>query len=849
MSLFKARDWSSTWCGSSEEEFDYGSLSIANIDNDPSQFDKVVVGSLNGIIRIYVAQHGGFKPEDLMLEMQLSQPILQLKTGKFVSGTDQLHIAILHPRNLSVYNVTAMTASVEHANYFTLSLVYEHRLDRTAFSMTCGPFGGVKDKDFICVLSMDGVLSFYEQETFSLQSYLPDFLLPGPIIYLPVTDSFLIATAARNLECYKHHTLASTSNEGKGSSKKATCHWSKSVGDHILDINIVNTSQQTMLIILGERSLLCMSTSGDIEIMKKLEYNPSCLYSYTTPERPDTIITLVGSHSSSLLIYEGIQLVWAAQLPHIPVVCRYGNFQELSGVLVTLNEYGHLYCSYLGTDPSLFVAPNVETRSSNFQELESELKELNKIIKDSNNGAGKTALESQKEALLMSAKINDHLDEISQVQLDELDSEPEDLPPSITAKITLECTSIRPIESITVCCSVKYPIITSQPQKNIPILGNKGPVMEMEMFFYTLGDAMPSDLEVVMTATYVSESEAPRVIQTSFHLPLNLICNGTQPVKQATHKLTIDTNKEPVNLAELFPEMVDDAVIPVPVLGLQYIGGPVVTILSSKQSNRYRIQCDLFEAMSLVVIEILRRLRSYFERNKDGSKFKATFQGPVPLNEYFQLIDNHFEQRLCMENYKEMLNQRAQQFRVIQKRLLTRFKDKTPSPLSHLDTILDGTYKQILALGEEYENAQSILTQTSNSLSNGTRLVHYLIRLMVGMNEKDYNILTSSLTHVVVESNEHGWEEMVNSNISFLLRTSLAKSIKEQNTSLPTLTMEKDTGKLKRNIALMCERLNKGASLSKSQSIEKLSLSNNKTPELNQRLRMSTSGTIKEETE
>ena len=42
-----------------------------------------------------------------------------------------------------------------------------------------------------------------------------------------------------------------------------------------------------------------------------------------------------------------------------------------------------------------------------------------------------------------------------------------------------------------------------------------------------------------------------------------------------------------------------------------------------------------------------------------------------------------------------MLDQRAQQFRVIQKRLLTRFKDKTPSPLAHLDTLLDGTYKQV----------------------------------------------------------------------------------------------------------------------------------------------------------
>jgi len=59
------------------------------------------------------------------------------------------------------------------------------------------------DKDFMCVMSMDGVLSFYEQETFSFQVYLPDFLLPGPFMYMEVTDSFIVATAGRMLESYK----------------------------------------------------------------------------------------------------------------------------------------------------------------------------------------------------------------------------------------------------------------------------------------------------------------------------------------------------------------------------------------------------------------------------------------------------------------------------------------------------------------------------------------------------------------------------------------------------------------------------------------------------------------------
>ena len=44
---------------------------------------------------------------------------------------------------------------------------------------------------------------------------------------------------------------------------------------------------------------------------------------------------------------------------------------------------------------------------------------------------------------------------------------------------------------------------------------------------------------------------------------------------------------------------------------------------------------------------------------------------------------------------QEWLSRHAQQFRSIQKRLLSRFKDKTPVGLAHLDTLLDGTYMQV----------------------------------------------------------------------------------------------------------------------------------------------------------
>lgn len=57
-------------------------------------------------------------------------------------------------------------------------------------------------------------------------------------------------------------------------------------------------------------------------------------------------------------------------------------------MIVTLSDDGHLQCSYLGTDPSLFQAPNVESRELNYDELDVEMKELQKVIKDINKSQG-----------------------------------------------------------------------------------------------------------------------------------------------------------------------------------------------------------------------------------------------------------------------------------------------------------------------------------------------------------------------------------------------------------------------------------------------------------------------------
>lgn len=58
--------------------------------------------------------------------------------------------------------------------------------------------------------------------------------------------------------------------------------------------------------------------------------------------------------------------------------------------MVTLSSDGNLQCSYMGTDPSFFTAPKVEAREVNYEEVDAEMRALQKIIRETTKTQGKT---------------------------------------------------------------------------------------------------------------------------------------------------------------------------------------------------------------------------------------------------------------------------------------------------------------------------------------------------------------------------------------------------------------------------------------------------------------------------
>ena len=149
MSLFKLQEWWSIQCCEDEEEFDSGCMCIGNLDNANPSTNKIAIGSLAGRLRIYAPINPSFKVDDLIIEISLGQPILQILTGQFIPASSGLGIAILHPRKLVVYELIAKFSSNDKskAQYHSLDKIYENDLGLggkhfTAYNMTSGFFGG-----------------------------------------------------------------------------------------------------------------------------------------------------------------------------------------------------------------------------------------------------------------------------------------------------------------------------------------------------------------------------------------------------------------------------------------------------------------------------------------------------------------------------------------------------------------------------------------------------------------------------------------------------------------------------------------------------------------------------------
>ncbi|ALC41616.1 CG15666, partial [Drosophila busckii] len=616
MSLFNVCSWWSTQCGTATQ-YDVASLLCARFGLDTQEKDYIVVGSQTGQLSVYYPHGKAFEATDLLLELQLAEPILGLYAGKFSGNArneNANQLAVLQPNAIAIYNLQAVAGLADYGTQLKLQLLVEHKFARVAFALCQGHFGQVKGREFFCVVHLDGTLTFYEQDGICYECSFPgQRALPAPVVYCERTDSFLRFNASWHLQCFSYqdlsHSLVSRSSSYQPS-------WSQCLGEGILDMRVVQLKENcSYIMILGERNYICLDDNGKFNFLLKLDYAPKCFYSFVVGyywEPGARLLTAIVSDSAKLHIYEQANLIWAAQWQQpAPVAIQRSNVHGLAGSLVTLSANGQLTVGYLGAQPFQFQVKPLNIEELSFAEAHKQLQQLEEEIKESVDIRDMDALNKQAaEQVRLSFSIQKEV-------FDDLDTLLLDVPADVAVK---ELPSAKGLLRIKIKAELaELQVVFNMPsgvrcsQETLSLVNvPAGSSQELELDFYIAELLHAHSTRVEVFASFVSPRGIPRVLQQSAYLPLSMFYRSCQPQKAAGIKLTytITSKHVPPKLSTFFAEFVD-AESETHAMGLQLLCpgleklNEIITVVAAKNSNRLRIQSDCVETFGMILERIV----------------------------------------------------------------------------------------------------------------------------------------------------------------------------------------------------------------------------------------------------
>lgn len=884
MSIFKVKEF---WSTSIAGEYDVGGLVCGSLDRHDGG-SMIATGSFGGLLRIYSPSRREYKADDLILEEDLDYPILQMKMGKFLAGSDDMALAVLHPRKLTVYELSKGTLENDDDDGGTTVYKLEKHYDNllgldgehfSAFCMCTGVFGNGGGQEMIIVQSIDGKLQIFEGQNLVFTRQFVDCLYPGPLEYLQSLDAFVTVNTACEAQCVRYQNFVSSQKDigansdagGKTGSfgitamKSNVFEWSTVVGEHCLyvfsgmfvgqgdnDRNNKQTGVELMLV--GESSLHVLSDGGRLKSQKKLDQNPVCACSY--PSGTGILDNLaVATQEGNLHIFSELCLIWAARLDSVPVALTIAGFADHDGMIVALDETGRLSISYLGTRPPSSIASSAASRDLDYERIDEEHRQLLMSIRE-HQSETKT---EPKDRIIIRTQLPKELDMGAQGPETDIDM-PEGL---VTLGDALEEVQSSQLLKVCVRLFIAYTGSASVTNVNISVStprfchvvpkscvlkevkANSTPQL-VRLYLYASKDELAQSLSAEVCVTYQAQSGEHRVASHTFGLPIFLACALRAPVKSAEHKFTLDTGDLPAQPATtLFEDLVvasHEAGVDVAemvghteqAVGLQLWRGhgeghqepAVVSVLVSKTSGRYRVQSDCLPALALVLSEVRRRLELTFKEEKEAGRRVVTCGDALPLPLFFDEIDLHLAARHSLRDTYSALNDLAHLYRVVEKRLLTRFKEKNATALGGLDDVLNDTYAKLTGAADAASEAQRELALRHRGIDGMARVLVELATMRGdGREEQQREVLLAYLCPSLLagkgscsgELEGTGWEEMCETGLTYLLKTTLAqKSDPSYRVTGKAPSMPEDSGVLKQRVTLLFDRLDEGGSLAPS---------------------------------
>ena len=288
--------------------------------------------------------------------------------------------------------------------------------------------------------------------------------------------------------------------------------------------------------------------------------------------------------------------------------------------------------------------------------------------------------------------------------------------------------------------------------------------------------------------------------------------------------IIIETDKPCVPLAELFPELATSA--HTSAVAASFVNNPdaVVSLHAAKSGDgghRFRLQAASCDMLCLLCNELIGRLRAKSGGAGGGLRFRRV--EPLPVDEWRACVDKHLTLRRASEANKEVLAKACVQFRAIQKRLLVKYKDKSPSSLENMDALLEATYLHIVAMSQVCMAGEQEVSAAASSLRALTSLMALLAGLAFDLKPDAIELLQSAMSSSLADTADLGWEEVVHAAMANLTRHGLTKSSAGKNQQQQQqqqsrdyanqLKMPADSHRLEKQMRSLIGKLESGASI------------------------------------
>lgn len=364
MSLFSANTWWETKV-SSKEEFDSAHLCVGRFCGD-SKSNRIGVGSFEGLFRIYAPVKGEYKPQHLVYENDFRVPILACDLIQLDSNEETL--VILFNKGFGLYS---FFQTEEGLKYKTLAKV---DVQRPMYNMLNFKLNG---ESIICLQSEDGLLSFYTLNNLNCSLQLKNFIIPGPMIYIPQNRCIIIQNSSYQLEAYNYDDIFAKGSQAMADGMQPS--WECLVGESVMAFELgtgpadsdqeYGATKNYLLAACENHLFVLLAISGIIKYIKKLQVVPSTITVNNLLGASGGFNFIISSFSHHLLFYKDFQLVWAAKTEHIPHSLKIAKFNDTNGMIVALNDEGFISVMYLGTVPPIINYQIAATRIQTYEEL------------------------------------------------------------------------------------------------------------------------------------------------------------------------------------------------------------------------------------------------------------------------------------------------------------------------------------------------------------------------------------------------------------------------------------------------------------------------------------------------